>query len=31
MMIHPAWSFAEGNAEEMRKQADELGKMVENL
>ena len=31
MMIHPAWSFAEGNAEEMRKQADELEKMSEEI
>ena len=28
MMIHPAWSFAEGNAEEMRKQSRRTGKDV---
>lgn len=31
MMIHPAWSFAEGNAEELRKQADDLEKMSEEI
>jgi len=31
MMIHPAWSFGEGNAERLREMADELEKMSEEI
>lgn len=30
MMIHPAWSFAMGNADELRKTADDLDKITES-
>ena len=31
MMIHPAWTIAMGNAEELRKEADILDKMTESI
>lgn len=31
MMIHPAWTFAEGNADDLREMADELEKMSEEI
>lgn len=31
MMIHPAWSFGEGNADQLREMADELEKMSEEI